>query len=260
MPQSAAERRRQKSRELKAQRIRAAKRKKALKTGAVAALCVAIVGGLGFAGYKVWDEEYRAIPGLEEYPGQANDHVAEPPEYEQSPPAGGPHFEYWQNCGAYSEPVADFLAVHSLEHGTVWITYDPDLPDADIEALESLYTPGSYVLVSPYLGDMPAPIVASAWEYQLPVDSPDDENLTRFLRRYEQSDHVPEPGAACSGAVGETAAELEAQGFLTGAPGIEPPEDEAEDDEGTAEDEAPDDEAEEDADAEAEDDADADES
>ncbi|QVQ51654.1 DUF3105 domain-containing protein [Spiractinospora alimapuensis] len=236
MPQSAAERRRQKSRELKAQRIKAAKRRKVLKTGAVAALCVALVGALGFAGYKVWDQEYRAIPGLDEYPDQSNDHVAEPPVYEQSPPVGGPHFEYWQNCGVYTEPVADFLAVHSLEHGTVWITYDPDLPDEDVEALESLHTPGSYVLVSPYLGDMPGPIVASAWEYQLVVDSPADEDLTRFLRRYEQSDHVPEPGAACSGAVGETAAELEAQGFTTGTPGIEPAEDAAED-ESTEEDE-----------------------
>lgn len=252
VPPSAAERRRQKSKELKAQRIQAAKRKKALKTGAAIVLCVAVVGGLGFAGYKVWDEEYRTIPGLEEYPGLANDHVAEPPGYEQSPPVGGPHFEVWQNCGVYSEPVADFTAVHSLEHGTVWITYDPELPEEDVEALANLHTPGSYILVSPYHGEMPGPIVASAWGFQLTVDSPNDEDLTRFLRRYEQSGHVPEPGSPCSGAIGETAAELEAQGFATGAPGVETPDDAEEDtpaDEEEAEEEdAPADEDEEDTD------------
>ena len=34
----------------------------------------------------------------------------------------GEHNPVWQNCGFYNKPVRDESAVHSLEHGAVWIT------------------------------------------------------------------------------------------------------------------------------------------
>jgi hypothetical protein len=241
VPQSAAERRRQKARELKEQRIRAAKQRKALKIGVVGVVGVLVAGFLVYAGIRVFDEQVRSIPGVEEWDDLSNEHVAEPPDYEMSPPAGGPHFESWQNCGVYDEPVADFLAVHSLEHGAVWITYDPDeVSDDEVGELEGMYNPGDYLIISPYLGEMPGPIAASGWGRQIVVDSPGESGLSRFVTRYEQSNDVPEPGAACSGAIAETAEELEAQGFPTGTPGIEPAEDaeaEGADDEAADEDE-----------------------
>ena len=42
------------------------------------------------------------------------------------PPPGGVHAPFWQNCGIYTEPVEAKNALHSLEHGAVWLTYDPD--------------------------------------------------------------------------------------------------------------------------------------
>ena len=47
-------------------------------------------------------------------------------DYEQVPPLGGPHDPQWLACGVYDEPLRDENAVHDLEHGTVWITYQPD--------------------------------------------------------------------------------------------------------------------------------------
>src|SRR5690606_20494200 len=108
----------------------------------------------------------------------------------------------WLNCGVYAEPVPAEHAVHSLEHGAVWITYQPDLGAAEVEALRSLYEPGSYVVVSPY-PDLPQPIVLSAWGRQLAVDSAEDERVGEFLSVYEQGPQNPEPGAPCSGGVGE---------------------------------------------------------
>lgn len=52
------------------------------------------------------------------------------------PPAGGEHFNIWQNCGIYAEPIESGNAVHSMEHGALWITYSPDLPSDQVATLE----------------------------------------------------------------------------------------------------------------------------
>ena len=54
----------------------------------------------------------------------------------------------WQNCGFYSEPVQDENAVHALEHGAVWITYSPNLPDDQVQTLRNLTASGKYLLVT----------------------------------------------------------------------------------------------------------------
>ncbi|MGI5120524.1 DUF3105 domain-containing protein [Marinactinospora thermotolerans] len=197
---------------MRAQRLREEKRRKIIKTTGITAAALLVVGGVAFAGYMEYQR--RNIDGVQTFEGLTNNHVTEPVDYEQSPPVGGDHHAAWQNCGVYADPVTSIHAVHSLEHGAVWITYDPELPDNQVAALEALYTPGSYVLVSPYEGEMPAPVVASAWGRQIAVDSPADERLGQFLRLYEQSSDVPEPGASCSGAIPYTEAEIEQAGGL----------------------------------------------
>ena len=72
--------------------------------------------------------------------------------YPQTPPVGGAHNDDWQSCGFYSEPVRNELAVHSLEHGAVWITYREPLADADRQALTEIAGSNDFVLVSPYPG------------------------------------------------------------------------------------------------------------
>jgi hypothetical protein len=124
-------------------------------------------------------------------------HTQEPVIYPQTPPVGGEHHPTWLNCGLYSDPVPSVFAVHSLEHGAVWVTYDPKL-SADALATLREHLPSSYVVLSPY-GGLPAPIVLSAWNVQLRVDSPDDPRLPRFLEEYWRNQNVPEPGALCTG-------------------------------------------------------------
>lgn len=122
--------------------------------------------------------------------------------YDQTPPVGGVHNPVWQNCGVYTTPIANENAVHSLEHGAVWITYQPDLPAAEVTQLQVLTRRSSYRLLSPYPG-LPTPIVASAWGYQLKLERADDPGLLRFLQLYEQNPRGPEPGAPCSGGLGQ---------------------------------------------------------
>ncbi|KRF08941.1 hypothetical protein ASH00_04495 [Arthrobacter sp. Soil782] len=146
----------------------------------------------------------QPIEGLETIEVTSFEHVPGPVEYEQSPPVGGDHNAIWTNCGIYTEPIPNENTVHSLEHGAVWITYQPDLEQSEIDALTDLVGERSYVLLSPYEGQE-SPIMASAWGLQLGVDSADDERLVAFLTKYIQGEQTREPGAACSGALDPSA-------------------------------------------------------
>jgi len=120
--------------------------------------------------------------------------------YDMNPPAGGDHYAAWLNCGIYTEPQVNENAVHSLEHGAVWVTYDPDEVDAaGVEALRSAL-PGTYSILSPYPG-LPSPVVVSAWNAQVELDGPDDDRLEPFIQKFWKSAAAPEPGASCSGAI-----------------------------------------------------------
>ncbi|HEX2181024.1 MAG TPA: DUF3105 domain-containing protein [Rubrobacteraceae bacterium] len=136
--------------------------------------------------------------------GPGNQHTQADVDYEQNPPAGGEHNPVWQNCGYYAEPIRDENAVHSLEHGAVWITYSPDLAQDEIERLRDLAEDESYLLVSPREG-LPSPVVASAWGKQLTLESAEDPDLERFIGAYVQGPDTPEPGAACTGGIGQPA-------------------------------------------------------
>lgn len=141
------------------------------------------------------------IDGLKTYTGLTRNHVATAPKYPQTPPVGGDHLAVWQNCGVYTDPIADGNGVHSLEHGAVWITYQPTLPAAQIAKLAATAKGQLYLLVSPY-PNLPAPVVASAWGKQVYLDNADDPRLEKFIKAYEQGPQTPEPGAACTGGTG----------------------------------------------------------
>jgi len=144
------------------------------------------------------------IDGVEAIDGLTFNHVTTGVDYAQDPPAGGDHNAAWLNCGVYTEPVPNENAVHSLEHGAVWITYDPSLPAADVATLQAFAANQSYVLVSPYEG-LDSPVTISAWGYQLKVDSVDDERLPVFLQKYLLNPELAEVGAPCSSGVGTPA-------------------------------------------------------
>lgn len=138
------------------------------------------------------------LSGVQDYPGLSRNHVEDTVDYPQNPPVGGDHAPVWVNCGTYSEPVSPEMAVHSLEHGAVWIAYQPDLPASDVEELNALAENNDYVLVSPAEG-MDAPVVATAWGKQLPLQQAGDERLPAFVTTYANGPQTPEPGAPCTG-------------------------------------------------------------
>ncbi len=138
--------------------------------------------------------------GIEVYPASTNHTVKGPIEYDRKPPTNGNHDPLWQNCGFYEEPVEDRHAVHSLDHGVVWITYRPDLPKQQIETLRP-YGDENYVILSPYPGQ-DAPIIAISWRVQLELAGADDPRLRRFLNQFRISELAPLSGNRCTLGVG----------------------------------------------------------
>jgi hypothetical protein len=138
------------------------------------------------------------IVGLQTFSGLSRNHVSGKVNYPQTPPVGGDHAAIWQDCGFYSQPIVTERGVHSIEHGAVWITYRPDLPTAQLEALRNLATSQSYILVSPWPG-LSAPVVASAWGKQVHLESASDPRLAEFIRQFREGPDTPELGSACTG-------------------------------------------------------------
>ena len=172
----------------------------------VGAIIVLFVGG--FIALAVFDARQQSASGapddVKTYDvGPAGKHTSTNVDYDQTPPVGGAHNPVWQNCGYYDKPVRDENAVHSLEHGAVWITYSPDLPQDQVTELQNTAQSQSYILVSPYPG-LDSPVVASAWGKQVALDGADDPDLQSFIKAYRLGPQTPEPGAVCTGGTGAT--------------------------------------------------------
>jgi hypothetical protein len=137
---------------------------------------------------------------LEVYPDLDATHTETRVGYDQTPPVGGPHNPAWLNCGVYAEPQQNENVVHTLEHGAVWIAYDPaTTTDAEVAALVAL-VPDTYMVISPYegLGDAKA---ISAWGAQLSFTDVADPAIEDFLTEFWRSPNSPEPNAPCTGAI-----------------------------------------------------------
>ncbi|MFF3401561.1 DUF3105 domain-containing protein [Streptomyces sp. NPDC002659] len=130
-------------------------------------------------------------------------HVTKTVTYPMKPPVGGDHNQVWMNCNGdvYKEPVPDMNAVHSLEHGAVWVTYNDKASAGDVSKLSEKVKKTPYTLMSPFKGQA-GPIMLSAWGKQLTVDSASDPRVSQFFTKYVQGAQTPEPGAACTNGLG----------------------------------------------------------
>jgi uncharacterized protein DUF3105 len=178
----------------------------------IAAITVVALFAVAIAGYALTrpattppsgPDHTSAQPptGVQTFTGLSRQHVTGPVTYPQTPPVGGAHNPAWLNCGTYTSPVPNENAVHSLEHGAVWITYQPDLPADQLSALQTAAAGQHYVMLSPYPG-LPTPVVATAWGVQLRLNNASDPRLAQFIHFYQQGPQTPEPGAPCSAGTG----------------------------------------------------------
>jgi hypothetical protein len=142
-----------------------------------------------------------SIAGVVSKDDLGRDHTTGAVKYDDAPPMGGDHNPMWQNCDGrvYDAPLQNENAVHSLEHGAVWITYRPGLAADQLDALKAKVSGTDYTMLSPY-PSQDAPVKLTAWGYQLKLDDASDARVDQFLRAYVKGPQTPEPGAACNGA------------------------------------------------------------
>ncbi|MGW3951475.1 DUF3105 domain-containing protein [Streptomyces sp. NPDC004752] len=152
--------------------------------------------GAGDSGHFV-----TGADGVRTWKGKlARNHVQTSVTYPMQPPVGGNHNPVWLNCNGdvYTSAVKNENAVHSLEHGAVWVTYTAAAKKADVDALAAKVKQTPYSLMSPY-EDQAAPLMLSAWGHQVTVKSADDPMVNKFFSTYVQGEQTPEPGASCTG-------------------------------------------------------------
>lgn len=175
------------------------------------AVIVIAVGIIGYGGWQVyqngltWSERANRIEGIQNYTSSEKEllkgsvHQWGPVDYKYKPPFGGPHNENWQRCmgDVYDKPIASEHAVHSLEHGAIWITYQPNLPADQVAALAKKVKGNDFMLMSPHEG-LDKPISLQAWGYQLKVDNASDKRIDEFVRALRQQ-AGPEKATCSSG-------------------------------------------------------------
>ena len=161
-----------------------------------AAVAVGACGGGGDGGARPTPPEIQGVvveravnhnhrQGRIDYPGK-------------KPPSGGDHSSTPLTCGFYAQQPPDENAVHSLEHGAVWIAFDPSTSPSDVRVLRA-FAQQDHVIVSPYAG-MTAPITLVAWEHRLELQSVTDPKLKQFVDAFRNASTAPEPGFPCAGA------------------------------------------------------------
>jgi len=245
--------RREKIAALRAAEQRAERRRKRIRIGAIAAAAVVIIGGIagyvvsrggggshevmppgvsggaakvqpaalvvantsGISGVVAYDTNGWPTTSRNGPAAQAlgHAHVTSPVQYSVTPPVGGDHNAAWMNCGIYDKPVPNERAVHNLEHGAIWITYQQSLPQSEVSQLRAFVekqtrvSPGGapasrYMHLPPY-PRLSSPIVISSWGFHLKVSSPSDPRLQQFVNKFRATTaYTPEYGGACTGGLG----------------------------------------------------------
>lgn len=176
--------------------------------GAVLAVVLTVVV-LGASQDSSVDEPATAgLAGVVSFPDLPRGHRPGRLTYPQSPPAGGDHSAVWSGCDGtvYTEQIPQENATHSLEHGAVWVTVRPDLPQDQFAALSAQVTGIPYRMLSPYPG-LSSSVVLTAWGRQLAVDSAQDPRVQAFLESFTAGPGTPEPGATCAGGTTATGTE-----------------------------------------------------
>ncbi len=160
------------------------KMRKTLKIALISAAVVSLGSILTWLAFRGTSE----MPG-EEVSIQPADHINPgdpmPGIYLTNPPVSGWHYSQPAEWGVYDKELVDQNVIHNLEHGGIWISYQPDAPPELIENLKRVA--GEYkdkVILSPRSAN-DSLIALSAWGRLDKFDYFDEARIVKFIKAYE---------------------------------------------------------------------------
>jgi len=186
------------------------KEQKRSRSGKQFAVFAAIVLVIAAAGYGFFLFARNTVPQTEDlsssFTSQGRDHIPvgqEHDAYNSNPPTSGPHYEEPARPGfREGEDIADEHLVHSLEHGLIWISYQPDVSETVVEALKD-FDDGLSVITERAANDFD--IAVAAWgrldtfDVGDEMDEGERSRIQDFINRHVNRGPESIPSGAHSG-------------------------------------------------------------
>ena len=161
---------------------------------------VVVLALIIFGIYKAAKKEADKAPG-QFFAAQSRDHIKEGAThatYNSDPPTGGWHYDTPAQTGIYDVEFKDEQLVHNLEHGHIWISYQPSLDKDSVEKLAGIAKSyGSKIIMAPRAKN-DSPIAIASWEYLEKFDKVDEASIRAFIdyHRGHGPEDVPDFGFA----------------------------------------------------------------
>ena len=153
-------------------------------------ISVVILAALGYWGYSFVKKNIPEEDFSREIPLMAAQHIpigASHEAYNSNPPTSGPHYAEPAKPGLRDEAIADGHVIHSMEHGLVWVSYNPRIGK---EAEKLRKAPDLLAVIAPR-EENETDIALASWgrldTFDLEDGTVDENDLKRirdFINRY----------------------------------------------------------------------------
>lgn len=167
----------------------ATKRAKKIKSFSIWLAIILILAGAGYLGYLYLSKVIN-IPEIgEPYSIEGANHVADGTrvEYKTNPPSSGNHYNTPANWGVYNHEIPDEAVVHNLEHGGIWISYQPTISKAEIKQLTDLAKSYSSKVILTPRAKNDSPIAIVSWGRIYKMDLFNEGAIRNFILKYKNT-------------------------------------------------------------------------
>jgi hypothetical protein len=112
--------------------------------------------------------------------------------YNTFPPTSGWHYDRWASWGIKSEPLAEELFIHNMEHGGVILHYNcPDGCQNEVESMSEIVRRTDETILMPN-PNMDSRFAVTAWNWLMTMEVYDDSMAREFVRSHLNSPNAPE--------------------------------------------------------------------
>lgn len=110
--------------------------------------------------------------------------------YKSNPPTSGPHWAGTAGPGIKTEPVADELILHSMEHGAAVLWYKNDLLQEDVNRIKNAFQNANGKKIMLSRENLDVPVALTSWNYLLELETIDEAKIKEFIET--NNDRAPE--------------------------------------------------------------------